>query len=323
MRFTPSGQCESETRELCVFTPLPCPPPPAPPFRYATLAASGGAHEHELNVHGVGSSAAILAKNWPVGDARQVLATIAEALNTVASSLSAYLAARRAAFARFFFLTDADLLVVLACAAAPDAPALARHIPSLFAAVSSFGTKGSAEGDIAIYGGSTTTVITSLLSADGEELPLTPPPHASTRIGMHVWLAGIETGSAATLQQSARRTLALLTDAAPSPQALTAALIDVIVHTPLQAALLATSIFWTARVEDALLTGGGGLRAIAAQVGDWVSSLGSARGPLAARKRVEQALLEMLHKRDVVSALISERISAQNDFAWGKSKSCG
>jgi dynein heavy chain 1, cytosolic len=254
---------------------------------------------------GEGSSA-ILVTAPADGDVRGAIDAAALNLSRVAAGLAAFLAARRNAFARFFFLPDADLLQVLSCATDAGSPTLARHLSKLWAAVGSF--RVNPDGDVV-----------GVTSVDDESVCFRSPVSVA-RDGspMHVWLAALEVELAGTLASVTVRTRDLLTANSPSGASLCAALKS----GPVQAVLLAAWIHWTSRVENALSDSRDTLSNVNLEIAEWISALSgtcvSSSVGVSERRIAEQCLLETLHKRDVTTSLAAERalLSSVADFAW-------
>jgi trimeric autotransporter adhesin len=245
----------------------------------------------------------------------RTLAAVAAAFDRIQAGLAAYLDRQRASFPRFYFLGDDDLLELLgqggsgggSSAAAPAGapspssggagggvrdpganPALARHLPRLFAGVAALVTEPAASTDGGSGGGYR---IVGVTSPEGETLRLSHAVPVTPSTPLHAWLTALTGAMRQALADAtlgAYRTFAATGAAAsavaagadvpppslssgatggtPAGRRLAAALVSALPTVPCEALTLALSAHWTAQVEACLARGGRGLQAVADDV---------------------------------------------------------
>lgn len=156
-----------------------------------------------------------------------------ESLEQIQKELSDYLAMKRAAFARFYFLGDDELLEILA--QSKNAHAVQPHMSKCFDGIKAL-EFGDDPGAVSI---------TAMLSAEGERVPL--GGNLKARGGVEVWLAATE--------QEMQRALARCTkDALKTYE--TQDRPAWILEQPAQLAIVVSQMYWAVEVVKALRAGG-------------------------------------------------------------------
>ena len=153
-----------------------------------------------------------------------------QSLEQIQKDLSDYLSMKRAAFARFYFLGDDELLEILAQSKNPQA--VQPHMSKCFD-----GIKMLEFGDDP----SKSTSITAMLSAEGERVPL--GGNLKARGGVEVWLASVELEMQRSLARAAKEGLKSyeLKDRA-----------EWILEQPAQLVIVVSQIYWALDVVKAL-----------------------------------------------------------------------
>jgi dynein heavy chain 1, cytosolic len=258
--------------------------------------------------------------------------------------LAEFLEGQRAAFPRFFFLGDEDMLELLGGSngggAGAAASGIQRHLPRLFAGVAGLRVTSSNEGP-----DSNGSSVAALVSPEGEELPLVVPaggvPIVSGR-PLHEWLSALTASMQASLLASVHECASLLPgfSAAASASAATKgtstagvaadrayalALQAVFRRCSVGAVLLASRVRWTAAIESAMQSKdtavGASLAAVLTAVTESllaftdqrpVGTMGaeqdagaSAGSSALARRKGESVIVDLVHCRDVTRALVS------------------
>lgn len=263
----------------------------------------------------------------PSGNLASAVAAVGVALARVQAGLAEFLESQRAAFPRFYFLGDDDLLEVLGSgAAAAGGAAVQRHLQRLYAGVSDVRCLPLESG---AGPNGTLPAVKSLVSAEGEELPLLSPVTVPATAPLHEWLSGITAGMQSSLLASVVQCTASLPAAwdAAAPASAADALLEAMQRWTIGAVLLAARVRWTTDVERALdqassVSGGSGslstaLSRIEANVSSTLQALtakhnaqaglslkeGVALGLL--RRKAEAAIVDLVHRRDVTRALVA------------------
>ena len=197
-------------------------------------------------------------------------------LEVIMSGLNAYLNLKRHAFPRFFFLSNDELLAILALT--KDPVAVQMHLPKCFEGISA----------LAFDENSVELRISAMASAEGEWVPfagcgdcgapdagkkiaaarnLGVCPIAKNRAGklegkfVEVWLTEVEAAMRVALHEQLRRAIvhgaadqqSVLSEISPSEE-MTAAVarVEWVLRWPGQVVLAASQLFWTRDVESAL-----------------------------------------------------------------------
>ncbi|KAH9121826.1 hypothetical protein AeMF1_006616 [Aphanomyces euteiches] len=149
-------------------------------------------------------------------------------MGSIQRALGEYLERQRAAFPRFYFVGDEDLLEMIGNSKEPRQ--IQRHLNKMFAGVAAF--------EIADNGATT-----GLVSKEDETVRLKQAVNPQEDARINVWLAQVET--------QMRMTLASMLEVAVAKSESTNYL-DWISMYPAQIILLATQIQWTSKMEKVL-----------------------------------------------------------------------
>ncbi|XP_058804505.1 dynein axonemal heavy chain 1-like [Phymastichus coffea] len=212
-------------------------------------------------------------------------------LEVVQKGLSDYLESRRMLFPRFFFLSDDELLEILA--QTKNVQAVQPHLKKCFESM-----KGLRfEDDLAI---------TRMYSAEGEEVTLESPVRPEGSV--EYWLGYVEDAMRSTVRHEISKSLKTV-ESMPRK--------DWVFMWPGQVSLSVGQTSWTAHVEQAIISGelGGYMQVMVQQLDDLRILV---RGQ---RTEIERLMLEAIitiqvHARDVLSTLIDGHVANTNDFDW-------
>ncbi|CAK9804542.1 Dynein axonemal heavy chain 1 [Anthophora plagiata] len=212
-------------------------------------------------------------------------------LEVVQKGLSNYLEMKRKVFPRFYFLSDEELLEILA--QAKYVQAVQPHLRKCFE-------------NIQLVKFEEDLQITRMYSAEGEEVILHPPMYPERSV--EYWLGDLENVMRNTLREIIRESLSVI-EVIPR---------NVWVYMwPGQVTLCGGQTFWTAHVEN-------GIRTHNLQ-GYYLEMLGHlddlrelVRGPQTEIQRLmlEAVITIEVHARDVTYTLIQEGVSSVNEFDW-------
>ncbi|ETO35335.1 dynein heavy chain, partial [Reticulomyxa filosa] len=246
-----------------------------------------------------------------------MLETNQSTLNTIQKALNEYLESQRAAFSRFYFIGDEDLLEIIG--SAKDPKAMNRHWSKMFAGISQ--VELQPEND---------SIIVGMSSREGEQVLFKHPIDVTKTERIQDWLMQVE--------QQMRLTLASLLEEAlfthASPQQVKS-YFEWIAKYPAQVVLLATQVRWSERVESVLQSKSKSSDKneeneekdsnvnMCKLLEEIVSTLGLLancvlQGTLESkmRKLYEQLITELVYQRDVTRTLIKDHVCSTSDFQW-------
>ncbi|XP_023289892.1 dynein heavy chain 1, axonemal [Orussus abietinus] len=212
-------------------------------------------------------------------------------LDVVQKGLSDYLETKRMMFPRFFFLSDDELLEILA--QAKNVRAVQPHLKKCFENMKEL----RFEDDLAI---------TRMYSAENEEVHLDAPVYPAGNV--EDWLGHVEVAMRSTLKEIVGRSLELVED---TPRK------EWVYMWPGQVTLCAGQTYWTAHVEEAIAS-----NTLPTFFGIMLQHLDDLRDLVRGQQtEIQRLMLEAVitievHARDVLSNLIREKVVNVNDFDW-------
>jgi len=239
-----------------------------------------------------------------IDDVQHSLERLADMLAKVKKSLSAYLEKQRAAFPRFYFVGDEDLLEIIGNSKEPIK--ILKHLRKIFAGISSLQLDEDG------------TTIRGMESREGEAVVFGDAIDVTKEKGVIQWLSKVESAMrlslAVAMQKATAELRALLGDASKIDAV---ALFDWATRYPTQLVTIAYQVVWTSNVEKALATKSIG--ALGARVDAVLSALADRvmqdMGAID-RKCVEYLIIESVHLRDVVRGLVSVGAQSKDAFEW-------
>jgi dynein heavy chain 1 len=233
----------------------------------------------------------------------QMVERLAEMLHGIQRSLGDYLERERAKFARFYFLSDEDLLEILG-----NSQELSRvevHLKKMFAATSHF-----------LYSDNHTAII-GICSKENEIVHFTTPVTIDSSAPIFELLQMVINETEETLYKALELCLNDLLRISSEPSIHAEQLCDWIKLYPNQVLNLAIQCSWTTAVEQHLHDES--LSQVAAFVGNLLSLIPQLviqdLDPIT-RAKCETLIIELVHQRDVIKALIDRKVSNQNAFEW-------
>lgn len=212
-------------------------------------------------------------------------------LDTVQKGLADYLETKRLAFARFFFLSDGDILQILSQTRNPLA--VQDHLSKCFEAI----TELEFEDDLEI---------TAMRSKEGEEVEFLNPMYPEGNV--ETWLGKVETCMFESVRQ---QTILAIEDYKQTHRK------EWVLKWAGMCVLCVAGVFWSKQVEDAIEAADirGYLDQSTAELMDLTDLV---RGKLDKLQRLTLGALITIdvHARDVVEGLIKSRVSSVSDFEW-------
>ena len=221
-----------------------------------------------------------------------------ETLERVQKNLEDYLETKRMAFPRFYFLSNDELLEILA--QTKNVQAVQPHMSKCFDGIRSLDF-GDDPKSIDIF---------AMNSAEGEKVNL--GKNLKARGNVEQWLTAVEQ----SMQQSLKRLAKVGFQNYP-----VIARRDWVLQQPAQLVLAVSQIFWAKAVEDSMKSDDvpGGLSAFLKINIDQLGEMSEVvRGKLSSLERkIVVALITIdVHARDIVQQLVSENIYSNTDFGW-------
>ena len=237
----------------------------------------------------------------------QMLTHCNEQLDQIQKGLEDYLETKRAAFARFYFLSNDELLAILSDTR--NAQAVQPHLNKCFDNIISL-EFGNADDD-------TENTMFAMISNEGERVSFSEPVVAKGNV--EDWLGDIEKMMRKTLYDVSKK--ALLEYPGDSEGQINRQ--DWLLSYPAMCVLLIDQVQWTAGVTKALQGDEGGApervenfyNFLVKQIDAMVQLV---RGELTTLQRELLGSLVVLdvHGRDVVAAMVEKKVSALTDFEW-------
>ncbi|XP_043269180.1 dynein axonemal heavy chain 1-like [Venturia canescens] len=212
-------------------------------------------------------------------------------LELVQKGLADYLETKRMIFPRFFFLSDDELLEILA--QAKNVRAVQPHLRKCFENMREL----KFEEDLQI---------TKMYSAEYEEVPLSPTIYPNGNV--ENWLGQVEDAMRNTLRDIIRRSLEVV-ETTPRK--------TWVYMWPGQVVICAGQTYWTAHVENAILNNSLGdyYRLMLSHLDDLRDLVRGDQTEIQ-RMMLEAAITIEVHARDVLAKLIDEDVTSINDFDW-------
>uniref|UniRef100_A0A1I7UMZ6 Cytoplasmic dynein 2 heavy chain 1 n=1 Tax=Caenorhabditis tropicalis TaxID=1561998 RepID=A0A1I7UMZ6_9PELO len=217
---------------------------------------------------------------------KKTLEQIVDQLNRCQKALNQFLEQKRTAFPRFYFIGDDDLLEILGQSTNPQV--IQTHMKKLF------------QGINRVVFSSTGETITSMVSAEGETVPLSKAVRIVPQV--ETWLQ--------QLSDEMRRTLKDLTAQAVSDGQISLA------KYPSQVLCLAEEVKFSASVENAL-SSSSDLSTLKSQLLEKLKTYTNMKvDDKVADLKLKSLILDLIHHIDVIDQLISNKASATSCWTW-------
>lgn len=223
-----------------------------------------------------------------------------EMMGNVQRALGEYLERQRAAFPRFYFVGDEDLLEMIGNSKEPLQ--IQRHLSKMFAGVSSLDMD------------SANSVILGMVSREGEIVKFRQPVKTQEDTRINVWLGKVED----QMRQSLSQLLDESIRSYPAEDSIER-YIKWVSEFPAQVILLATQVQWSRAVENALKAGGQDVPLVLHQLDGLLRILSErvlSDVKNDVRKKYEQLITELVHQKSVTKRLLQAKVSSVDDFRW-------
>ena len=249
-----------------------------------------------------------------IDNLQRTLERLQNLMVVIQKALGAYLEKQRNDFSRFYFLGDDDLLEIIGNASEPGK--VLPHLGKMFASIATLNSVPCEdEGVLAKFD--------AMLSKDGEKVTLHSPIVVTDKMNVKEWLKQLEDDMKMTLAKllhSAVSDVQSAQTSTTSPEGKTD-FVNWANKFPAQVMILASQVDWSMSM-DAALRGDSSEK-------DLETVLSAINGklevmaetvlldlPSESRKKFEQLITELVHKRDVTKSMIDGAVCDVNDFRW-------
>ena len=249
-----------------------------------------------------------------IDNLQRTLERLQNLMVVIQKALGAYLEKQRNDFSRFYFLGDDDLLEIIGNASEPGK--VLPHLGKMFASIATLNSiPCEDDGVLAKFD--------AMLSKDGEKVMLHSPIIVTEKMNVKEWLKQLEEGMKMTLAKllhSAVNEVQSAQSSTASPEG-KADFVNWANKFPAQVMILASQCNWSMSMDAALRS--------KSSNEDLQTVLGAINGklevmaetvlldlPSESRKKFEQLITELVHKRDVTKSMIDEGVCDVTDFRW-------
>ncbi len=239
-----------------------------------------------------------------ISGVQKSLERLAELLNKIQKALGEYLERERISFPRFYFVGDEDLLEIIGNS--NDIMRIAKHFRKMFAGLSSILMDEE-------------STITGFTSKEGEQVQLKKSISLVKTPKINDWLAALVNNMKSSLSELLGEAIHTFQSLLSAPEIDVTSFNDYLTTFPAQVVVLATQASWTASVEAALMSGGGGLPAlhdVSVSLLEILASTVLGDLEFLMRKKCEHLITEVVHQRDVIANLISANASSSTHYLW-------
>ncbi|CAF1544304.1 unnamed protein product, partial [Adineta steineri] len=241
-----------------------------------------------------------------IPNVQKLLERLADSLTKIQKALGQYLERQRAAFPRFYFIGDEDLLEMIGNS--NNLLRLQKHFKKMFAGVNSL-----------IINEEDPTIIEGVQSKEGEEVKFFNQISIKQHPNINDWLSRVEKEISLTLAKLLAQSIPQLT-AIQNNLTDTQRFINWLDQYQAQLVVLAFQVSWSENIERLLVFGKNvdlqpALRQIESTLG-MLADLVLADQPTVRRRKLEHLIIEHVHKRDVTRALIDKKVDSASNFEW-------
>lgn len=227
---------------------------------------------------------------------------ISESLLKIRKSLVSYLEKQREQFPRFYFINNDDLLEFIGNST--NKLVMAKHIKKIFPGISAL--KYEEEG----------MLITGIMSAENEEVPLIEPVSLIKKRGLVNWLQSLEDVIKITLASFLAKVRTLFNDFSFNLND-KETFLEIIQSYPSQILVLSLQIEWTKNIEKSILnsTYQEDLETLS-NIFVFFTTVIKLNLPNLTRIKVENLLIEVIHKYDVLHQLQNNNVTSVDNIIW-------
>uniref|UniRef100_A0A915HKX7 Dynein heavy chain, cytoplasmic n=1 Tax=Romanomermis culicivorax TaxID=13658 RepID=A0A915HKX7_ROMCU len=234
------------------------------------------------------------------------LERLADLLTKIQKALGEYLERERAAFPRFYFVGDEDLLEIIGNS--KNIPRLQKHFKKMFSGVSAMLLNDDCS---LCYG---------VASREGEEVKFINVVSIKDNPRVNAWLSMVENEIRNTLAVMLSQSIQELQQFRAKGAKDSKFYMEWLDKYPAQIVVLAAQISWSEEVEG-LLNQNASLEPALTNVESMLTMLADnvlQEQPALRRKKLEHLITEFVHKRDVNRLLIDRKVQNSKSFDWLK-----
>lgn len=228
----------------------------------------------------------------------KTLEFLSETLDKIQKNLSEYLETQRQAFSRFYFVGDEDLLEIIGNS--KEIASIQKYFSKMFAGINSIEVKD---------GGN---LLVGMASKENEQVQFDKGISLADYEKINLWLTELDNMMKVSLASQLELAVAEWKDCE------TLKMRAFVERYPTQTVLLGFQTYWTFLVEDCILNGRSTANVLT-KIIDYLSFMAEEvlnQLPNLTRKRYEQLITEMVHKRDVTRIVGEHSDITVKDFNW-------
>ena len=228
----------------------------------------------------------------------KTLEFLSETLDKVQKNLSEYLETQRQAFSRFYFVGDEDLLEIIGNS--KEIASIQKYFSKMFAGINSINTKDDGK------------LLVGMASKENEQVPFDKAIDLANYEKINLWLTELDNMMKLSLGTQLELCIADWKDCEMSKMR------DFIEKYPTQTVLLGFQTYWTFLIEDCIMNSLN-MEAVLKKMIGYLSFMAEEvlnQLPNLTRKRYEQLITEIVHKRDVTRILGEHNNINVKDFQW-------
>lgn len=239
-----------------------------------------------------------------IPNVQQSIERLADLLAKVQKALGEYYEQERQRFARFYFIGDEDLLEIIGNS--NDIYRVEKHLNKMFAGISGL-----------IYD-QENSCIDGIRSKEGEEVFFSSKINLIKIPEVVNWLMRLEETVRVTLSDKLSDSVEVLNRLLAEPELSPKKIMTWIKSVPSQISIVTSQVFWTKNVEDSFANNKSfdQLSSLYTELLKHMAHFVLQELTVVDRKKCENLITELIHQRDIVSALINRKVTTPNDYFW-------
>eukprot|EP01134_Creolimax_fragrantissima_P000215 CFRG0215T1 len=234
---------------------------------------------------------------------QKLLERLGELLNKVQHALGEYLERERSAFPRFYFVGDEDLLEVIGNGR--DVSKIQKSFKKMFTGIHSVVLADSGN------------AILGMVSKEGETIAFLNPINLSSTPRINEWLGEVESQMRIALAALLAQALVDM-DTMDATEFALPIFLQWLDHFPAQLVVIALQVTWTRQVGQCIQKDGDiadVIQGLEAKLEGLASTILIPQPPIR-RRKIENLITELVHKREVTRSLMVAGVSSTTSFDW-------
>ena len=239
---------------------------------------------------------------------QKTLERFADVLTKIQKALGDYLERQRAAFPRFYFVGDEDLLEIIGNS--KDIERIQKHLRKMFAGLAS------------LILDETKTIITGMASREGEIVMFKRVINLKDHPKINEWLTKVESEMKFTLASLFQEALSKRIQVENNGSLDTKLFLQWVHDVPAQLVVICTQTIWTQLTENAINQMDKNPNALNDYLNELIKLLNLLADQVLEdlqidiRKKYEHLITELVHQRDVIRKLIRNNVKSIKSFEW-------